>query len=79
MRVTNLSRILIFNSQNREGEVSQFPAARAMSQGCNFEVPVCRCTDIAYLYRRTWSIAQKGHNGACSQIGVHNEATGGVG
>lgn len=19
--------------------------------GCNFEVPVCRCTDIAYLYR----------------------------
>lgn len=45
---------------------------------CNFEVPVCRCTDIAYLYRRTWSITQKGHNGACSQIGVHNEAAGGV-
>lgn len=45
---------------------------------CNFEVPVRRCTERyrVFIPSRTWSIAQKEHNGACSQIGVHNEAAG---
>lgn len=41
----------------------------------NFEVPARTCADTAYLYSGVRGASQKGHNGVCSQIGVHNEAT----